>query len=91
MLHARVGRDWYVSQFENPKEAVEWGDRAWSKVLVGWRQWRDEGLTEHRNWWPDVYLEYCAAQRHRARPAVLAFNETYEQKRADLKMVSSSA
>ena len=35
VLHARVGRDWYVSQFENPKEAVEWGDRAWSKVLLG--------------------------------------------------------
>jgi hypothetical protein len=59
VLHARVGRDWYVSQFENPKEAVEWGDRAWSKVLIGWRQWKDEGLTEHRNWWPDVYRDYC--------------------------------
>jgi hypothetical protein len=50
VLHARVGRDWYVSTFDNPKEAVEWGDRCWSKVVMGWRQWRDEGLTAHRNY-----------------------------------------
>ena len=91
VLHARVGRDWYISQFESPKEAVEWGDRAWSKVLVGWRQWRDEGLTQHRNWWPDVYTNYCTAQGIEPDPSVLAFSETYEQKRADLKMVSASA
>ena len=91
VLHARVGRDWYVSQFESPRDAVEYGDRAWSKVLVGWRQWRDEGLTEHRNWWPDVYGEYCAVQGIAPDPAVLAFSENYEQKRADLKMVSGSA
>jgi len=90
VLHARVGRDWYVSQFENPKEAVEWGDRAWSKVLVGWSQWRDEGLTEHRNWWPQVYQEFCRAQRTEPDPRVASFAETYEQKRADLKMVSVS-
>ncbi len=23
VLHARVGRDWYVSQFDNAKEAIE--------------------------------------------------------------------
>jgi hypothetical protein len=91
VLHARVGRDWYVSQFDNPKEAVEWGDRAWSKVLVGWRQWKEEGLTEHRNWWPDVYLDYCRAQNLAPDEKVLAFNETYEAKRADLKVVSASA
>ena len=91
VLHARVGRDWYVSQFESPKEAVDYGDRAWSKVLVGWRQWRDEGLTQHRNWWPDVYTNYCTAQGIEPNPSVLAFNETYEQKRADLKVVSASA
>jgi hypothetical protein len=91
VLHARVGRDWYVTQFETPKEAVEWGDRAWSKVLIGWRQWRDEGLTGHRNWWPDVYLDYCRAQTLEPDPKVLAFAETYEAKRADLKAVSASA
>ena len=91
VLHARVGRDWYVSQFESPKDAVEYGDRAWSKVLIGWRQWRDEGLTAHRNWWPDVYTDYCAAQGIAPDPVVLAFDETYEAKRADLKILSASA
>ena len=91
VLHARVGRDWYVSQFESPKDAVAWGDRAWSKVLIGWRQWKDEGLTEHRNWWPDVYRDYCAAQGVEPDEKVLAYAETYETTRADLKAVSASA
>jgi hypothetical protein len=91
VLHARVGRDWYVSQFESPKEATEWGDRAWSKVLIGWGQWRDEGLTEHRNWWPDVYLDYCRAQGLTPDEKVLAFQTTYETQRADLKVLSGSA
>lgn len=90
VLHARVGRDWYVSQFENPKDAVEWGDRAWSKVLSGWQQWRDEGLTGHRNWWPEVYLDYCRAQGLTPDEKVLAFHETYEATRADLKLLSAS-
>jgi len=91
VLHARVGRDWYVSQFENAKEAVEWGDRCWSKVLIGWREWRDEGLTSHRNWWPDVYSEAC--QRWGVSPdsKVLAYAESYETKRADLKVIPASA
>ena len=91
VLHARVGRDWYVSQFESPKEAVAWGDRAWSKVLIGWRQWRDEGLTAHRNWWPDVYLDWCRAQHRAPDEKVLAFAATYETQRADLKTLAGSA
>jgi hypothetical protein len=91
VLHARVGRDWYVSQFESPKEATEWGDRAWSKVLIGWSQWRDEGLTEHRNWWPDVYLAWCEAQHLAPDETVLAYSTTYEAVRADLKAVTASA
>jgi hypothetical protein len=91
VLHARIGRDWYVSQFESPKEATEWGDRAWSKVLIGWKQWQEEGLTAHRNWWPDVYLDYCKAQHLQPDEKVLAYHETYETKRADLKVLSASA
>jgi hypothetical protein len=90
VLHARVGRDWYVSEFENPKEAVEWGDRAWSKVLMGWKEWRDQGLTQHRNWWPDVYRDYCRVKGIEPDQKVLAFDESYETRRADLKVLSSS-
>jgi hypothetical protein len=90
VLHARVGRDWYVSEFDSAKDAVQWGDECWSRVVVGWKSWRDEGLTEHRNWWPVVYKEYCALQGAPPDPAVLAFDETYEQKRADLKVLSAS-
>ena len=91
VLHARVGRDWYVTEFENPKEAVEWGDRCWSKVVMGWKEWRDEGLTAHRNWWRDTYQEYCERQGLKPDAAVLAFETSYETQRADLKVFSGSA
>jgi hypothetical protein len=42
VLHARVGRDWYVSDMPSPHEAVAYGDACWSKVLMNWEQWRSE-------------------------------------------------
>ena len=70
---------------------VPGGDPGGRPVLTGWRQWRDEGLTQHRNWWPDVYLDWCDAQGLTPDENVQAFNESYEVKRADLKMMSASA
>lgn len=90
VLHARVGRDWYLKEFADAKEAVRYGDECWSKVLMGWRQWRDEGLTAHRNWWPDVYLEACRNWGVEPDPAVLAYNTSYETVRADLKELTGS-
>jgi hypothetical protein len=91
VLHARIGRDWYLKEFSDPKEAVRYGDECWSKVLMGWRQWRDEGLTQHRNWWPEVYRQACEAWGVAPDPKVLAYNTTYETVRADLKELSGSA
>jgi hypothetical protein len=91
VLHARVGRDWYLKQFDDPREGVQYGDRCWSKVLMGWKSWRDQGLTQHRNWWPDVYQEACRAWQVEPDPAVLSYHTTYEAVRADLKQITGSA
>jgi hypothetical protein len=52
---------------------------------------REQGLTRHENWWPAVYRQACAAWGVEPDPKVLAFAETYEAQRADLKTVSTSA
>jgi hypothetical protein len=91
VLHARIGRDWYLKEFTNTSEAVKYGDQCWSRVLIGWRSWRDEGLTQHRNWWPDVYREACKHWGIQPDPEVLAYSTTYEAVRADLKEVTGSA
>ena len=55
------------------------------------RNWRDEGLTQHRNGWPDLYHDACQQQGIEPDPEVLAYNTSYEQVRADLKNLSASA
>jgi len=90
VLHARIGRDWYLKDFSNSSEAVKYGDQCWSRVLIGWRSWRDEGLTEHRNWWPELYREACRRWKIQPDPEILAYSTTYEAVRADLKEVTGS-
>jgi len=90
VLHARIGRDWYLKDFSNSSEAVKYGDQCWSRVLIGWRSWRDEGLTEHRNWWPELYREACRRWKIEPDSEVLAYSTTYEAVRADLKEVTGS-
>ena len=60
-------------------------------MLSGWERWRQEGLTEHRNWWPAAYAAYCAANQCLPDPAALAYAVDYSSVRADLKDVSGSA
>ena len=91
VLHARVGRDWYVSQIGDPKKAVQYGDECWSKVMMGWSTWRDEGHTQHRNWWPDLYTAACQTWGIEPDPKVLSYNISYESVRADLKDLIASA
>ncbi len=87
VLHSQIGRVWYVPEFANLKESLDYGDRAWSKILSNWATVKEKGLTSHENWWPAVYRMACAAEGVEPDPAVLAFDETYEGKRADLKEV----
>ena len=87
VLHARFGRDWYLKDFDDPKKAVQYGDQCWSRVLMRWGKWREEGLTGHRNWWPDAYRQACQNWGIEPDPQVLAYSTTYEAVRADLKII----
>lgn len=90
VLHAAMGRQWYVKEFANPKEATAYGDRCWSQIASDYRELKERGLTEHRNWWPEVYLAACKQWKIEPDPVVLAFDTTYESKRADLQELPMS-
>lgn len=91
VLHARIGRDWYLKEFKDARQAVRYGDDCWSKVLMNWENWRQEGRTQHRNWWPGLYREACRHWGVEPDPKVLAFATTYQNVRADLKELTGSA
>jgi hypothetical protein len=91
VLHAAIGRVWYIPQFGDLKKALAYGDQCWSKILSNWRSVRDRGLTRHENWWPGIYTQACAAEGEAPDPHVLAYATTYEDARADLKNLSGSA
>jgi hypothetical protein len=89
VLHSQIGRQWYVPEFGTLQKALEFGDQAWSKVLSNWATVKAQGLTNHENWWPAVYTQACAAEGVAPDPVVLAFDETYEGKRADLQRIAA--
>jgi len=88
ILHARIGRDWLVPEFGSQKAALEFGDKSWSLILVDWAKWSESGLTDHRNWWPEIYREACHYWGVPPDEKLLAYNTTYKDTRADLKQVS---
>jgi hypothetical protein len=88
ILHARIGRKWIVSEFDSQAEALAYGDKAWSKILVDWNKWKQDGLTEHRNWWPEVYRAACEHQGVEPDRGLIGYSTTYETARADLKQVA---
>jgi hypothetical protein len=90
VLHAAIGREWFVPQFGDLKKCLEYGDQCWSRILSNWHTVKEKGLTEHANWWPAVYRQACAAWGERPDEKALAFATTYEGTRADLKEVASS-
>jgi hypothetical protein len=91
VLHARIGRDWYVKAMGDAKTATNYGDECWGRVLIDWQSYRDKGLTQHENWWPALYKEWCRLHGRTPNAKVLAYNTSYEAKRADLKELIASA
>jgi hypothetical protein len=90
VLHAQLGRQWYIPQVGDWKQALDYGNECWSRILSNWATVRERGLTRHENWWPAIYLQACRAWGTPPDPKVLAFNQTYEAQRADLQTVSGS-
>ena len=91
VLHARIGRDWYVKNFEDVSEAAEYGNECWDKVVSGWEEWKREGLTEHYNWWPDLYREACRLRGEEPDEHTAAFDISYAETRADLQRISAGS
>lgn len=91
VLHARIGRDWYVKEFSDSKSATVYGDECWSRVLIDWEKYKAEGLTSHQNWWPRLYSEWCKLRQIEPDQAALSFSTSYAAKRADLRELSGSA
>ena len=89
VLHARIGKDWIVPEIGTQVQTMEYGDHAWSKILVDWKKWKDDGLTEHRNWWPDTYSAACRHWGIEPDAKLLTYCTTYENTRADLKGLAS--
>jgi len=91
VLHARIGRDWYVKQIGNAREAVEYGDRCWTKVLIDWESYLRDGKTRHENWWPELYRTWCRDRGLTPDPRIEAYATSYQTARADLQEIGSSA
>lgn len=87
VLHAQIGREWYVRDFGDLNEALRYGDECWSRVMSHWREYRERGLTRHENWWSDLYRAACRQWGVEPDPAALAFATTYEDTRADLQRI----
>ncbi len=91
VLHAQLGREWYIPQFDDWKQAITYGDECWSRVLSNWQSVRDRGLTKHENWWPAIYRQACAVWKEAPNAAALSYTEDYSGTRADRKNVATSA
>ena len=90
VLHARIGREWYVTDMPSHQEALAYGDKSYSQAVSDWAFWKEQGLTEHANWWPELYRAACAKWGVEPDPTVLAFDVSYAEVRSDLKAIHGS-
>ena len=92
VLHAQLGRLWYIPAIGDWKTALAYGDQCWSRILSNWHSGRGPGPDASTpTGGPAIYQEACAAWGEPPDAKVLAFAETYEGARADLKGVTGSA
>ncbi|MBO9571219.1 MAG: hypothetical protein J7497_03275 [Chitinophagaceae bacterium] len=84
VLHARIGRDWIVSELGGQLAAMDFGNKAWSKALSdSFETFEKEGLTKHENWWPGIYKKACEFWNITPDPAILNYNTSYRESRPD--------
>ncbi|MBY0230121.1 MAG: hypothetical protein K2W96_12640, partial [Gemmataceae bacterium] len=74
VLHAQIGRRWYIPDFPSLQDALAYGDRCWSRILSNWKAVLAQGLTKHENWWPALYEQACRAWGEAPDPAALAYD-----------------
>ncbi|WP_438479382.1 hypothetical protein [Oleiharenicola lentus] len=91
VLHARIGRDWFVSAIGDSKKAITYGDQCWSGVLRDLPSYKTNGLTQNENWWPALYAEWCRVQGHFPNSRVFGYSTGYDSTRADLADISASS
>jgi len=89
VLHARIGRDWLIPQYESKEEAKDFGDKTWARIMKDFQHRMEDGLTDHKNWWPEVYKKACENWGIEPDPKELAYNKNYMGTRADLQEVGS--
>ena len=86
VLHAKIGRTWIVPEIGGQNEAMEYGNKAWSKVLKdSYDKFEASGLTQHKNWWPEIYSQACKSWGIEQDERVKAFDVSYRETRADQK------
>jgi hypothetical protein len=91
VLHAQIGRRWYITQFKDLREALDYGDACWARITSNWRTVLEQGLTQHENWWPAIYLQACQNWGIAPDAEALAYDVTYEGRRADLRKTTTPA
>jgi hypothetical protein len=57
VLHARIGRDWYVTEFKTAQEAADYPDTQ-PKFH---QNYKELGYTKEPDWWPEFYRYACEA------------------------------
>lgn len=85
VLHTRIGRDWYVPAVGDARKATAHAEECRAKVAIDWKKYREQGLTQHENWWPELYLAACQVKGLEPDPTVLAYQTSYEEVQTDLK------